>query len=80
MIYRILLMQSPVSYEIRCVTARPHYRDEFTTQFGDPHFTCVNHNEPVSAERDYIVTRPTHGEYGFSQQHLMCATFFSPNK
>lgn len=43
--------QSPMSYEVRCVATRSHYQDEFTTLFGDPHFTCANHNEPVSTER-----------------------------
>jgi len=42
--------KSPVSYEVRCVATRSHYQDEFTTPFGDPHFTYANHNEPVSTE------------------------------
>lgn len=38
-----------VSYEARSLPrARPHYRDEFTTPFGDPHF--ADRNEPVSTE------------------------------
>lgn len=56
------------------VTVRPHYRDEFTASFGDPH--SADHNEPVSGTERAVMS-PTHGAYGFSAARVARDCLFS---